>query len=111
VSSGPRPAAVSFLGLGRVQRACLRAFVANPGAELTTADLARWAYPRLAGRPLHKHRVAIVRAAVRIAVRVRRDWPGGVVFRAFGANSGANGRLAIIIDCSTNDLGQDGNRF
>jgi hypothetical protein len=61
--------------------------MANPHSELTTAELASWAYPRLTERPLHKHRKAIVRAAMRVATRVRRDRPGGVVFRAFGSPS------------------------
>jgi hypothetical protein len=56
--------------------------MSNPNAELTTADLAAWCYPRLVGEPLRKHRWAIVRAALRVATRVRRDRPGGVVFRA-----------------------------
>jgi hypothetical protein len=29
----------------------------------TAAELARWAYPRLSEEPLHKHRLAIARAA------------------------------------------------
>lgn len=70
--------------------------MAQPGVELRTADLARWCYPRLEGKPLHKHRKAIVRAAQRVAERVRRDRPGGVVFRAFGSNpvadNGSDGR-------------------
>lgn len=61
--------------------------MALPDAELTTADLAAWCYPRLEGKPLHKHRKAIVRAARRMAQRIRRDRPGGVVFRAFGSNA------------------------
>lgn len=61
-----------------------------PNVEFTTAQLAAWCYPRLEGRPLHKHRKAIVRAAKRVALRVRRDRPGGVVFRAFGSNPVAN---------------------
>jgi hypothetical protein len=89
-ADGGRPAFVSLKGAGRLQRRVWRAFVANPDAELTTAELARWAYPRLTGRPLHKHRLAIVRAALRVAVRVRRDRPGGVIFRAFDSNSVSN---------------------
>jgi hypothetical protein len=34
----------------------------NPEIEMTTADLARWCYPRLEGEPARKHRWAIVRA-------------------------------------------------
>jgi hypothetical protein len=77
------PAAVDLHGRGRVQRRVWRAFVAHPGAELTTAELARWCYPRFTGEPLRKHRWAIVRAAEKVATRVRRDRPGGVVFKRF----------------------------
>lgn len=83
--SGTGPATVDLRGAGRVQRRVWRAFMAQPTAELTTADLARWVYPRLEGAPARKHRWAIVRAAQRVAERVRRDRPGGVVFRAFGS--------------------------
>ena len=34
-------------GLGKIQRRIKRAFLANPGARLTTGDLVRWSYPRL----------------------------------------------------------------
>lgn len=93
-SAGPR-AAVSLRGAGRIQRRIWRAFMVNPDREMTTADLARWAYPRLASKPLKRHRTAIVRAASRVAVRVRRDRPGGVVFRAFGSKSVAD---SIVVD-------------
>lgn len=79
-------AVVDLHGRGRLQRRIWRAFTANPGVEMTTVDLARWCYPRLDGEPLRKHRWAIVRAASRVATRIRRDRPGGVVFRAFGSN-------------------------
>jgi hypothetical protein len=81
-TNGAGPAFVDLRQAGRVQRRVWRAFMTNPAVELTTADLARWAYPRLNGEPLRKHRWAIVRAAQRVATRVRRDRPGGVVFRA-----------------------------
>jgi hypothetical protein len=68
--------------------------MAFPDLELTTADLARWAYPRLEGQPARKHRWAIVRAALRVATRVRRDRPGGVVFKAFGSDPVANDVLS-----------------
>jgi hypothetical protein len=83
-ASGQEGAVVDLRGAGRVQRRVWRAFMTNPDSEMTTADLARWAYPRLDGEPARKHRWAIVRAALRVATRVRRDRPGGVVFRAFG---------------------------
>jgi hypothetical protein len=75
-------AVVSLCGAGRVQRRIFRCFLTFPGLEMTTVDLARWCYPRLDGEPLRKHRHAIRRAALRMATRVRRDRPGGVVFRA-----------------------------
>lgn len=75
-------AAVDLHGAGRVQRRIWRAFMAQPHGELTTAELARWVYPRIEGEPQRKHRWAIVRAAQQVAMRVRRDRPGGVVFRA-----------------------------
>jgi hypothetical protein len=41
-----------------------------------------WCYPRLRGPIERKHRWSICRTAERVAVRVRRDRPGGGVFRA-----------------------------
>ena len=67
--------------LGKVQRRIKRAFIAHPDREFTTAELAAWTYPRLRERPERKHRWAIVRAAESVAARVRRDRPGGVVWR------------------------------
>jgi hypothetical protein len=81
-TNGHMPASVDLRGAGRVQRRVWRAFVTFPDAELMTAQLAAFCYPRLDGEPLRKHRWAIVRAAQRVAMRVRRDRPGGVVFRA-----------------------------
>jgi hypothetical protein len=74
----------------------------NPDREMTTAELARWAYPRLFGEPARKHRWAIVRAASRVAVRVRRDRPGGVVFRAFGSKS--------VAECDSVEDNSDSNQ-
>ncbi len=98
--SGAGAASVSLRGRGRIQRRIWRAFMAFPDQELTTADLARWCYPRWADKPLHKHRLAIVRAASRVAQRVRRDRPGGVVFKAFGSNPVANA-VPNSIDCES----------
>jgi hypothetical protein len=83
-ASGQEGAVVDLRGAGRLQRRIWRAFMTCPDIEMTTADLVRWAYPRLEGEPDRKHRWAIVRAASRVATRVRRDRPGGVVFKAFG---------------------------
>jgi hypothetical protein len=66
---------------GRIQRRIWRAFIANPGAEMRTTELAAWAYPRLTDKPQRKHLWAIRRAAKRAASRVRRD-KDGTVFRA-----------------------------
>jgi len=85
--SGEKLPVVDLHGAGQIQRRVWRAFMAQPNAELTTAQLAAWCYPRLEGGPRRKHRWAIVRAAERVAQRVRRDRPGGVVFRAFGSNA------------------------
>jgi hypothetical protein len=67
-------------GLGRIQRRIRLALVGHPDREFTTAELAEWAYPLLNRSIERKHRVAIVRAAERVGRRVRRDWPGGIVW-------------------------------
>lgn len=87
--SGATLAPVDLRGAGRIQRRVWRAFMASPNAELTTTQLAAWCYPRLQGEPGRKHRWAIVRAAERVAKRVRRDRPGGVVFKAMADTSSA----------------------
>jgi hypothetical protein len=66
-----------------------------PDIEMTTAELAAWCYPRWDREPSRNQRRAIVRAALRVATRVRRDRPGGVVFRAFGSKAVANDRLSV----------------
>ena len=55
-----------------------------PGAELRTADLVDWCYPRADGKPNRNQWRAIGRAAEKVAVRVSRTHtrPGGVVFMA-----------------------------
>ena len=68
-------------GLGPIQRRIWRAFIANPGAELLTSELAQWAYPRWKDKPQRKHLSAIRRAARKVAIRVRRERLG-IVFRA-----------------------------
>ena len=69
-------------GLGPIQRRIGRAFTAEPGALLTTGDLVRWAFPRLNGRALNKHRFVIRRAAEAVAVRAGKGWRGSIVWRA-----------------------------
>src|SRR4029077_10099720 len=58
--------------LGKLQKRIKRAFMAQPGAELTTGDLVRWCYPRPASQTRRKQRFAIRRAAPAVAVEVRR---------------------------------------
>ena len=68
-------------GLGPTQRRVKRAFIANPGARLTTADLIRWSYPRLTEKPPNTMRYLSVRqAAERLAVKVGRTYPGGFIW-------------------------------
>jgi hypothetical protein len=73
---------VYLKGLGPIQRRIRSAFIYSRAPEMSTAELFRFCYPRESGPPLRKHRAAICRAAMRVATRVRRDRPGGVVFRA-----------------------------
>lgn len=65
---------------GAIQRRIRLALIGNPGREFYTSELARYAYPLLTGKLERKHRWAICRAAERVAHKVRRDWPGGVVW-------------------------------
>ena len=64
----------------RCQRQIRRAFIAKPGARLTTMDLVRKCYPRLSDPVCNKHRFAVRRAAERIAVKVGRTYPGGFIW-------------------------------
>jgi len=67
-------------GLGKIQRRIKQAFTANPGARLTTMDLARWSYPRLKDDPVHKNQFATRRAAEAVAVKIGRVYPGGFIW-------------------------------
>jgi len=68
-------------GLGPTQRRVRRAFLANPGALLTTGDLIRWSYPRMTGRPPNAMRyLSVRRAAAAVAVKVGRTYPGGFIW-------------------------------
>jgi hypothetical protein len=67
--------------LGSIQRKITRAFIAKPGVELTTADLARWCYPSLTGEPRRNHRMAIRRAAEIVAERAGVGWRGSIIWR------------------------------
>lgn len=68
--------------MGRVQRAIWRAFIANPGRELSTEELVRWAFPRLTGAIEKKHRVSVLRASYLVAEVVRYGWRTRAYFRA-----------------------------
>jgi hypothetical protein len=65
---------------GPVQRRIRTALLGNPGREFYTSELARYAYPLHQDEPTRHQRRAIVRAADIVAHRIRRDWPGGVVW-------------------------------
>jgi hypothetical protein len=61
-----------------------RAFRALPGQTLSSRELLAWTYPRGAGRPLRSrcnHYRSIRRAADKVAVRVGRRWPHGVLWK------------------------------
>jgi hypothetical protein len=68
-------------GFGPLQRQIRRAFLAEPGVELTTGDLIRWCYPRLAKPARNKHRFAIRRAAEIVAERAGVGWRGSIIWR------------------------------
>src|SRR5258705_8007869 len=80
--NGSSPSSVSPRGLGRVQRRIWYAFLTYPDSELSTVQLAAWAYPRLE-EGNRNHWRAIRRAAERVATRVHRGRV--VVWRAFGS--------------------------
>ena len=67
-------------GLGCIQRRIRLAFVGHPDREFYTADLGKYAYPLHKGPLERSQRWTICRAAERVGYRVRRDWPGGVVW-------------------------------
>jgi hypothetical protein len=72
--------------IGRVQRGILRAFIVAP--EWTTRELMEWTHSLALYRGGRSHRERhyycrdIRRAADRIAARVGRRWPDGIVWRA-----------------------------
>ena len=86
-----------MLGPGLIQRRIKRAFIANPGALLTTGDLVRWCRPRLTGRTLHKHRYPIRRAADAVGDRVGNGWRGSIIWRAKPSQSLSNGAAGRLI--------------
>jgi hypothetical protein len=68
-------------GLGSTQRRVRRAFIANPGARLTTADLIRWSYPRLKGKTPIMRYLSVSCAAKAVADKVGRTYPGGFIWQ------------------------------
>jgi hypothetical protein len=72
--------------IGRVQRGILRAFILAP--ERTTRELMEWTHTlalyrgRQSRWQRHDYAKSIRRAADRIAVRIGRRWPDGIIWRA-----------------------------
>ena len=72
--------------IGRVQRGILRAFILAP--ERTTRELMEWTHTlalyrgRRSRWQRHDYAKSIRRAADRIAVRIGRRWPDGIIWRA-----------------------------
>ena len=67
-------------GLGKIKRRIFRAFIANPGARLTTGDIIRWCYPRRRGPIRWQHYLSARRAAEAVAVKIGRTYPGGIIW-------------------------------
>jgi hypothetical protein len=67
-------------GWGRIQVAINRAFIASHGRPLTTMALVGWAHPRVREVGRH-HRYSVRRAVSRMATRVGRRNPGGIVWK------------------------------
>jgi hypothetical protein len=78
---------------GKLQKRVRRAFLAQPGARLTTVQLVAWCFPRLTGPVLHKHRYCVRRAAAAVADRVGRTYPGGFIWVAKPSHSLPNDSL------------------
>jgi hypothetical protein len=72
--SGP----IVAMRVGRVTRQITRALVGS-GGPMTTRELCGWAYPRLKELSAH-HLYSVRRAAERVADRVGRRVPGGIVW-------------------------------
>jgi hypothetical protein len=82
---------MTILRLGKIQRRVWRAFIANPGAELTTADLLAVAFPRVPpGEIKNKHRLSTRLAARAVAVCVgHKRRSGGLIWKAKPKQAGA----------------------
>jgi hypothetical protein len=81
-------------GTGRVQRRIRHAFIAaEPRRELTTREIWKGTHPREVNCRDRKRRQhisrAIRRAADRVAERVERRWPDGIVWRARDSDEAA----------------------
>jgi hypothetical protein len=72
--------------IGRVQRGIRRAFIVAP--EWSTRQLMEWTHTlalhrgEASSRQRHDYCKSIRRAADRLAIRVGRVWPDGIVWRA-----------------------------
>ena len=95
-------------GPGRVERAIEAAFLASPDAAFSVAELGGIAYPGL-NRVEKRHRVAIIRAADRVASRLWwakliSERPGGEIIycNTLDVRSYALGRSRA--DCSFNNV-------
>jgi hypothetical protein len=70
---------------GKVDRGVRRAFLVSNGRVLTTRELWTWTHPReLHHRDRHRRKDisrSIRRAAEKLAIRVGRRWPDGLVWR------------------------------
>ena len=77
----------NYKHVGRVTRRIMRGFVASGGADLTTRQLMQWTHVRALyeGRnsPRERHYYArdIRRACQKLAIRVGRRWPDGILWR------------------------------
>jgi hypothetical protein len=72
---------------GRVQLGVKRALIVGPNREWTTRQLMEWTHPlqlyrcKRSHRERHNYCRAIRRVADRLAVRVGRRWPDGIIWR------------------------------
>jgi hypothetical protein len=83
----------NYQHIGRVTRGIMRGFIASGGADLTTRQLMGWTHARALhqGRSSYRERnyyaKDIRRAADRLAIRVGRRWPDGIIWRRREATS------------------------
>jgi hypothetical protein len=73
--------------IGRVQRGVLRAFTVAPDREWSTRELMQWCHTMRLYRGersrwgRHDYCKSIRRAADRLAIKVGRRWPDGIIWR------------------------------